>query len=229
VEPDFYLSHLRRDLDIVGAGLQPPALDVTIEHCDGWTLRDLGAHLGQDNLWAAAITEQRGDYHSAPPPADPTALASWFAETASSLLAALDGDPNSPAWTLWPPPTMAFWQRRRCMETVVHRWDVEHALGVASSIDATLAGDGIAEVFDTMAPRQIALGRAEAPQSAIRLIAETSATWTFGPGEPVATIVATARDLLLMLWGRIATDDARITISGERDDAEQIIGGSLVP
>jgi uncharacterized protein (TIGR03083 family) len=230
IDPGFYLSQLGRDLDAICGRLQLSALDVSIKHCDGWTLADLAEHLGQDNQWAAAaITELRGDYHPPPPPTDPAALAPWFAETASMLLAALDVDPDSPAWTLWPPHTVAFWQRRRCMETVVHRWDVEDALGVAATIDARVAGDGIAEVFDTMAPRQIALRRAPAPQQAIRVTSETSETWTFGSGEPVATIVGTASDLLLMLWGRIPTDDPRITIVGDRHGAEGILGNALVP
>ena len=52
-----------------------------------------------------------------------------------------------------------------------------------------------------MAPRQIRLGRTVAPPHAVRLPSTDRATsWMWGPGDPVATIRATAADLLLVLW-----------------------------
>jgi uncharacterized protein (TIGR03083 family) len=118
-----YLAHLGRELAAFEACLGGD-LSAPVEHCGNWTLYDLADHFGGQNLWAAAaVTEQRGDYKPAPAPRDPAALAAWFNGTAGVLLAALDTDPSATAWTIAPPPTVGFWQRRRCHETLVHRWD----------------------------------------------------------------------------------------------------------
>src|SRR5260221_2042786 len=166
-----YLDYLRRDLAVFEACLAGD-LSARIEHCGGWTLYDLANHLGRQNLWvAAAVTEQRGDHEAPPAPHDKAALARWFNDTSGVLLAALDTHPSARAWTIAPPPTVGFWQRRRCLETLIHRWDAEHALGAAGGLDPALAADGVAEGIDTLAPRQVRLGRIAAPRDAVRLIA----------------------------------------------------------
>ncbi|GAB2614952.1 maleylpyruvate isomerase family mycothiol-dependent enzyme [Streptomyces capparidis] len=219
---------LRRELDAFRACLDGD-LSAPVEHCPGWRLRDLAGHLGRGNLWAAAaVTEGHGDLRPPPPPTDDAALRRWFDETAAVLLAALDTDPAAPAWTFHPPHTAGFWQRRRLLETLVHRWDAELALGAPGPLDPGLAGDGVAEVFDTMAPRQVARGRARPPGRAIRLRAtDTGEEWTYGPGAPVAELAATAEELLLALWGRLAADDPAITWSGDREAARTVLAGPL--
>jgi uncharacterized protein (TIGR03083 family) len=224
------LTHLRRELGAFEGCLRGD-LSAPVAQCGGWTLYDLADHLGGGNLWAAvAVTEQRGDYRSQAGPRDPAALETWFNGTASVLLAALDTDPSASAWTFFPPPTVGFWQRRRCLETLVHRWDAEHALGISSRLDPALAGDGVAEVIDTMAPRQFQLGRARAPRYAVRFAAtDTRSSWVLGPGEPVSTISGPAGDLLLLLWGRLPANDPAITWDGERQQAEALLQLALVP
>ncbi|HEX4659289.1 MAG TPA: maleylpyruvate isomerase family mycothiol-dependent enzyme [Streptosporangiaceae bacterium] len=225
-----YLDYLRRDLAAFEACLAGD-LSARVEHCGGWTLYDLADHLGRQNLWVtAAVTEQRGDHEAPPAPHDKAALARWFDDTSGVLLAALDTDPSARAWTIAPPPTVGFWQRRRCLETLIHRWDAEHALGGAGQLDPALAADGVAEVIDTMTPRQIRLGRTSALPYAIRLTAsDTQSSWVLGPGDPVATVRATAPELLLMLWGRLPADDHAFTWEGDRNKAMATLGGSLVP
>ncbi|MET8248344.1 hypothetical protein ABZV31_30470 [Streptomyces sp. NPDC005202] len=68
---------------------------------------------------------------------------------------------------------------------------VSFMLGRPCSLDAELAGERVAEVFGTVAPRQVARGRAHPPECALRLEAtDTGAWWTDGPGAPVATLAA---------------------------------------
>ncbi|WP_049580477.1 maleylpyruvate isomerase family mycothiol-dependent enzyme, partial [Streptomyces sp. SBT349] len=160
MEPTACLTSLRRELNAFLACLDGD-LSAPVAHCGDWTVRDLAEHLGRGNLWAAvAVTERRGDYRAPAAPTQPAALARWFEDTCATLLAALDTDPATEAWTFHPPRTVGFWQRRRCLEALIHRWDAENALGTPDPLDPELATDGIAEVLDTMAPRQIARGRA---------------------------------------------------------------------
>jgi uncharacterized protein (TIGR03083 family) len=225
-----YLAHLRRDFAAFEACLGGD-LSAPVEHCGGWTLYDLADHLGRQNLWAAAaVTEQRGDYEAPPGPREPAALAAWLRGTGQVLLAALDGDPSAPAWTIAPPPTAGFWQRRRCLETLVHRWDAEHAVGIRGELDPALADDGVAEVIDTMHPRQVRLGRASAPAHAVGLRAtDTGSVRVLGRGDPVGTASGTAADLLLLLWGRLAASDPAVSWDGDRESAAAVLAGALVP
>jgi uncharacterized protein (TIGR03083 family) len=199
-------------------------LSAPVVHCGGWTLRDLAEHLGQENLWAAAAVIQRhGDYQ--PPPA-PAEIASWFADTARVLVDALSIDPSTPAWTLAPPPTVAFWRRRRCLETLVHRWDAQHALGIPGQLEPVLCGDGIAEVLEMFVPRQVRLGRAAEPQAAVRFVAtDLDSSWVLGPGEPVATLSGTAQQLMLALWNRVPWT----RLAGDYETARAVLPGPLVP
>jgi uncharacterized protein (TIGR03083 family) len=125
---------------------------------------------------------------------------------------------------------VGFWQRRRCQEALVHRWDAEHALGTAGPLDPALADDGIAEVIDTMAPRQVRLGRTAALAHAVGLHAtDTGSLRILGPGDPVATANGTAADLLLLLWGRLDACDPAVTWDGDGELARSVLAGALVP
>lgn len=223
-----YLAHLRREFRAFEACLAGD-LSARVTHCGHWTLYDLADHLGQGNMWAAvAVTDKHGGYDGPAAPRDRAALTSWFRGTCGTLLAALD--PSSSAWTIAPPPTVRFWQRRRCLETLIHRWDAEHALGAAGPVDPALAADGVAEVVDTMVPRQVRLGRTAALPHAVRLRAgDTGSSWILGPGEPVATMDATAATLLLVLWGRLSAEDPAVTWNGDRHKALASLVGPLVP
>src|ERR1041384_2522796 len=106
-------------------------------------------------------------------------------------------DPATEAWTFAPPHTVAFWRRRRCLETLVHRWDAQHALDRSGELDAALCGDGIAEVIEVFVPRQVKRGRATPPEAAVRFTAtDLGASWVLGPGEPIAAMTGTADELL---------------------------------
>ncbi|MCI2421412.1 maleylpyruvate isomerase family mycothiol-dependent enzyme [Saccharopolyspora sp. K220] len=220
-----HLALLRRELATFEDCLSGD-LSARVEHCGDWTLRDLAEHLGQENLWAAtAVTERHGDHQRSPAPAD---IVAWFADTARILTDALAADPATEAWTFFPPHTVGFWRRRRCLETLVHRWDAEHALGLPSQLDPLLCGDGIAEVIEVLAPRQVQRGRAIRPSVAVRLTAtDLNSSWLFGPGEAVATLSGTAAELLLALWGRVPLPWNEVT--GDHLAARRVLRGPLVP
>jgi len=218
-----HLAVLRDELALFQSCLSGD-LSATVEHCAGWTLRDLAEHLGQGNLWAAtAVVERHG---KAEPPPAPAEIAAWFADTARVLVEAVAIDPSTPAWTFGPPRTVAFWRRRRCLETLVHRWDAQHALGIAVPLEPVLCGDGIAEVFEVFVPRQVRLGRAPEPTAAVRFIAtDLDGSWVLGPGEPVATLSGAAEHLMLALWNRVPWTH----LAGDSETARAALPGPLVP
>jgi uncharacterized protein (TIGR03083 family) len=220
-----HLALLREELAAF-QGYSSADLTAPVEHCGDWTVRELAEHLGQGNLWAAtAIIQRHGDYQ---PPAAPVDIAPWFADTAWALADALAADPNAEAWTFHPPHTVGFWRRRRCLETLVHRWDAERALGVSSELDPTLCGDGIAEVIEVFVPRQVRRGRATEPREAVRFSAiDLDASWVLGAGDPVATLSGTAQELMLALWNRLPMPWDRLT--GDHDAARGVLRGPLVP
>ncbi|WP_433251708.1 maleylpyruvate isomerase family mycothiol-dependent enzyme [Actinomadura nitritigenes] len=226
-----YLVELRRELDAFGAALDGD-LSAPVEHCGGWRLADLAVHMGAGNLWVvAAVRDGHGDgYDEGAAPRDRAGLKAWYAATADALVQALSVDPSTGAWTFFPPHTVGFWRRRRSQETLMHRWDAEHALGSTKPMDALLAADGVAEVFDTMAPRMISKGAATHPEQAVRITATDSGRcWTYGTGEPVAEVSGTAEDLLLMLWGRKSRDTGSVTWDGDREAGARVLAGPLVP
>ncbi|BAJ26768.1 MULTISPECIES: maleylpyruvate isomerase family mycothiol-dependent enzyme [Kitasatospora] len=226
-----YLVELRRELDEFGALLNGD-LTASVEHCGDWTLTDLARHMGAGNLWVvAAVREKRGDrYDEDAAPADPAALRAWYAQSADALVEALSADPDTEAWTFFPPHTVGFWRRRRAQETLVHRWDAAHALGAPRPLDPELAADGVAEVFEVMAGRMVTRGAATAPERAVRLTAtDLGRSWTYGPGEPVAEVSGTAEDLLLTLWGRKPRDTGELHWSGDRAAGLAVLAGPLVP
>ncbi|MGX6608606.1 maleylpyruvate isomerase family mycothiol-dependent enzyme, partial [Micromonosporaceae bacterium Da 78-11] len=218
-----HLATLGTELDTF-RGCLDGDLSVPVEHCAGWTLRDVAEHLGRENLWAAAaVVERHGGYEAPPAPTD---IAPWFADTARVLTDALSVDPTTPAWTFAPPATVAFWRRRRCLETLVHRWDAQRALGISAQLEPELCGDGIAEVLEMFVPRQVRLGRAAELQAAVRFRAtDLDCSWVLGPGEPVATLSGSAEQLMLALWNRVPWSE----LDGDFGTARAVLPGPLVP
>jgi uncharacterized protein (TIGR03083 family) len=226
-----YLADLRRELDAFGAVLDGD-LSAPVEHCGSWRLVDLAVHMGAGNLWVvAAVREGHGrSYDEGAAPRDQAGLKAWYATTADALVHALSVDPATEAWTFFPPHTVGFWRRRRSQETLMHRWDAEHALGSTTTMDPALAADGVAEVFDTMAPRMISKRAATYPEQAVRIAAtDDGRCWIYGPGEPIAEVSGTAEDLLLMLWGRKPRDAESLTWAGDRAAGLGVLAGPLVP
>ncbi|MGO8859889.1 MAG: maleylpyruvate isomerase family mycothiol-dependent enzyme [Acidimicrobiales bacterium] len=133
-------------------------LDAPVPSCPGWKVADLVDHAGGTWGWAAAIvqTGARADYTGAPDGCRGAELIAWAEDRSRQLLTALEGsDPGSDCWTFGLPRTVLFWFRRQALETTVHAWDAEQAVGVPEPIDPLLASDGIDEFLAVMVPRQI--------------------------------------------------------------------------
>lgn len=203
---DDWLDALGEQTERFAAAVARGDLDAAIPHCPGWTLLDLGDHLGGVHQWAAHAVL------SGTPGLDPTQsgaatsieLAEWYRGQAAHLLEVLGGVASAaPAWTFdEADPTAGFWRRRQVHETTLHLWDVEHALGEPSAIDPALAWDGVLEVVDVMYPRQVRLGRVDPIPGQVHLVAvDGPGRATLGDGDPVE-VRATSEVLLRLLWHR---------------------------
>lgn len=60
-------------------------------------------------------------------------------------------EPDTSVWTWYEPEqTVGFWIRRMMQETVIHRADVESAVGELSAVEEEIAVDGIDELLERM-------------------------------------------------------------------------------
>lgn len=187
--------------------------DAPVEHCPGWTVRDVAVHLGGIHQWVVHAVVAGDPSLTPEPPVPGEDLAEWYARQAQALVGLLAATPpDAAAWTLdRDDRTAGFWRRRQVHEVVVHAWDVEHADGSTTPIDPALAWDGVREVVDVLHPRQVRLDRTPAPAHAVRLVATDldDAVTTLGDaaGTDDVEVRATAERLLLLLWHRDRTDD----------------------
>ena len=216
----------------------PPALPTAeIAGCPGWTLAQLGVHLGSVQRWARhailhGAPPQPDDIAADMPPTDFAELPSWLRAGADRLLVALhELDPEGPTWHPFPvePKLAGLWRRRQAQEASVHRWDAQRAIGLSPTIEAHFADDGVDEYWGVMLPRMLSRESRPVPASVIGVsLTDTGHQWTIdgrsGSVQVSADAVApaelrgTAEAVLLRLWGRPVPDGA-VTVSGDGEVA----------
>lgn len=163
-----------------------------------WTLRDLASHTasihGRTVLICRELPQERISAPRAPEGMDPI---DWYDQTLEEMLEALRGiDPQTPVWSFGTDPTLGFWERRMAVETGVHRWDAEQAVGRDEKLTDHVALSGLDEFGEMWLPH---LGE----QPPITLEAtDVGRTWTYGEGEPEHTVSGTASDIYLRLVSR---------------------------
>ncbi|GED11817.1 hypothetical protein [Cellulosimicrobium cellulans] len=54
-------------------------------------------------------------------------------------------------------------------------------------------------------------------------------SWVLGDGEPAATASAPARELALLLWGRLAPAAAGVVLDGDADALAAALAGHITP
>ncbi len=170
--------------------------DAPVAACPEWAVRDLVRHLIGVHRWALAALDS-----SAPPSYDESPiesdLGSAYVHASQALMVRLRELPaDHPCWTFDKGNrTAAFWWRRQLHEVAVHRWDID-----PYTLTDEVAADGIDEVVDFFAPRQVFLGRVTLPEGGLQL-QTPGRVWTFGD-RPFHNLQGCASDLLLRLWGR---------------------------
>ncbi|WP_432490814.1 maleylpyruvate isomerase family mycothiol-dependent enzyme [Kineococcus gypseus] len=236
------------------------ALGARVPGCPAWSVGDLAAHLTAVHRWAAAST-RRSPAGPLPPErggpgatdagaADPGAAdpAAAYAAAAAELRRALAVPPATPCRTLHGRGVVADWSRRQLHETLVHRWDLQDALGPPGTADPAdtdpvdveavdveagdaeaVAADCVAEVVEALLPRQVRLGRVPAPAAGVLLLAPRR-RWVLGePRRVVAEVAGPAQVLARLLWRRTGPDDPRLRVTGDRAAAAALLGAALTP
>jgi uncharacterized protein (TIGR03083 family) len=221
---DEYLRLLRAETSRVAALLATGPLTAPIVACPGWTLSDLGIHLGQVHHWAARAAQsgERTMFEEIRP-ADEQSLDAWYRGYADKLVHTLEHiDPDAPTWHLFTVERIGrFWPRRQTHETLVHRWDAEHAIGALTAIDPALASDSVDEYFEVALPRMMKRDGLSLPTSSFHVhCTDTPGEWTLRAGDDGSLVMTRehakgdaalrgrAEDLLLRLWGRPVSETA---------------------
>ena len=204
----------RRLLDLCVADL-----DRDVPTCTGWQARNLLSHVA--SAWSAfatftedASTEPPDFARLAAPPEDDAGLARFAAEALARIVAAVgEADADTPVWTWWGERTLAFYQRRAHLETVVHRLDAEAAAGDPSPVDPAVAIDGVDEFYG-----EIVAAPATPPSGTFHLhqtdgdgefmlsVANGVIVVAHEHGKGDAALRATGQELLEVVWGRRPLD-----------------------
>jgi uncharacterized protein (TIGR03083 family) len=226
LDRDQYLATFRRDTAALLGALRDAGPDAPVPYCPGWSATDLAAHIaGACELWARVVRDRVEDprqvTRAEPPPTFEARLAlaeHWCAEL-DSVLRTTDGSDK----------TTAFWVRRMAQETAVHRLDAERAAGRSYTIDPELASDGVDEflfVFLGPVDQDAAAGSVHlhCTDVAGEWLVHADGTVTREHAKGDAAVRGPAADLLLVLWRRLALDDADdVDVIGDRAVAERLI------
>ena len=215
--------------------------EAPVPYCTGWTLTDLGTHLGHVHRWAAKVVvtgEAQPQNFSVEPGDD---LAAWYSVSAGLLLDSLtSASADDPCWHFGGTgKTKAFWFRRQVHETAVHLIDAHNAAGTERASDPAVDADGVDEVFTVMLPKVTRWHPAPLLPVPLSLRASDSGdVWTIHPGEPpalgedveaAATVEAPARDLLRLLWKRGGIGETAPRISGDAGVAHAFLAAPMTP
>ena len=217
------------------AGLASAAhgrLDATVEHCPGWSVADLVAHVVDVHWFWATIVEE--GLAKPPAPARRPArvpddrLVATFRAGAERLCRVLaDAVPRDRVWT-WAPAhrDVAFVIRHQVQEIAVHHWDAVNAAGGTLTIGAVPAADAVDEFLHV----SVSSGDnpADPPRPALDgrfalQCTDTAAAWlvtdgptpgtvrvTTGAHGEASTVRASASDLLLWLYRRATVDSSAV-------------------
>lgn len=229
---DWYLAHVANDAERFAALLESASTDLPVAACPGWDVLRLAQHLGQVQRWAAfCVINGRAPTDDDPPMEsfDPDHAAEWLRSGAAALIATLSAaDPDGPTWHPFPVERVgAVWPRRLAHETAMHRWDAEHAAGLAPVFDADLASDGIDEYFELAVPRLIARNAIAVPDGSLHVhCTDVDGEWLVwseaGEYRMVrahqkgdAALRGPAAAVLLRLWGRDSGRDDELSPIGD--------------
>jgi uncharacterized protein (TIGR03083 family) len=210
------------------------SLDDEVATCPGWTVVDLGEHLGVIHRWAEELVRLRSPERIAREALKNRDVVSpaWIEDGGKKLVATLlAADPNEAMWAWGLDQHVRFWSRRQLHETLVHRMDLELVAQRDPQADPALALDAIDEYLSNIEtvgkdPSELVDLRGHGEKIAFRDI-ESGSLWSItlnehgfsvskGSGEFDAELVSTPVNLLLVILGRRDVGSADVDVTGER-------------
>lgn len=259
LDPAAALQALRSVTAAMVATVRDADPAAAVPACPGWDVTTLVDHLGRVHLWAAHCAREARQPDPYPRRDRDQPLPDWYAACAATVVDTLAALPEDhPSWSFSALPQhqdAGFWRRRQVHETAVHHVDALQAAGVLPRDAAgstlpwhspELAADGVAEVFEVMAPRSLvrrsheaALDVIPAPDPIAFSCDDVDASWTVRvrdgqvrcdrgvAAEAVGQVRGAAVDLYLCLWHRASTD--HLTVSGDETAVRRLLAATLVP
>jgi uncharacterized protein (TIGR03083 family) len=259
MDDDTALSALRAATSAMARTVREADLTATVPACPGWDVTELVDHLGRVHLWAAHAAREGSPPDPYPRRDREQPLPNWYAACAATIVSTLaDLPPDHPSWSFSGLPEhqrARFWRRRQFHETTVHHVDALQALGrvpvtgpvgVVPALTVGQAADGVAEVFEVMAPRSLvrhaglpALDVIPAGDPVAFSCTDIEASWTLHvvegevrvvdevTREAVARVSGPATQLYLALWHR--ADSGVLVTDGDETVARRLLGAALVP
>jgi uncharacterized protein (TIGR03083 family) len=229
-----YSVALRTDADLMSAAIRTGNAAAPVAACPGWDLTKLVEHTGWVQRWAtnAIISGEApgGEINFGPSPDDNMSV--WIVDGATALIDALNNaEPDAPTWHPFSLEQQVWvWARRQALETAMHRWDAQTAIGVQAMLDPELSSEGIQEYFEMGLPRVLSRDEVDPPAVSLHIhCTDVDGEWLVW-GEngkyrmlPVhdkgdAAIRGTAANIWLLLMGRI--DRSKLDIAGDASAAD---------
>ncbi|HWA65336.1 MAG TPA: maleylpyruvate isomerase family mycothiol-dependent enzyme [Mycobacteriales bacterium] len=219
------VSAVRREGEALVAAARQGS-EAAVPTCGAWTVADLARHVWQVyanvTMYVTTRATRRPDQFPELPDGDPVDL---LEAQLDQLVAALsDVAADTPIWT-WvfdAPAGAVFWARRMAHESAVHRFDAQNAHGIQEPINAELAGDGIDELVDVIAPRVYGRDELSGPTGSLALHSTDGDAWflELHPSgvrkverleSPAVTATGTSSGLLLTVYGRVPISTVEVT------------------
>ena len=198
--------------------------EARVPGCPDWSVADLIAHVGEVQLfWAAVVGAGEADG-----PPDPEAvgdtephgdLLAWSADATDRLVLELrNAGPDRMCWTWWEssgaPMNSAAVARHQIQEAGVHAYDAQQAAGQAQPLPDAVAADGVGEYLTVELPTN-----GPWPYQPGTVVLETGAggSWVLdlespaitvllgdehGTAKPTATVTADPSDMVLSFYRR---------------------------
>jgi uncharacterized protein (TIGR03083 family) len=218
-----------------------------IPSCPGWSAHDLAEHLGTVHRWAEHLVRVQAPERIASDIMDFSrgpVSAAWVREGGAQLCATLRAsDPNAPMWAWGEDQHVKFWSRRQLHETMVHRMDLELAMGASPACAPEIAADAIDELLMNLpgsvyfSPRVAQLRGDDQLLRMSMIDQEMSWTVILRPNgfelvttdePPTAEFVGLATDLLLLLYRRATISATNVKILGDVELAEFWLANSAL-
>ncbi|MDW3219274.1 MAG: maleylpyruvate isomerase family mycothiol-dependent enzyme [Acidimicrobiales bacterium] len=208
----------RRLIDLCVADLErdvPP--------CPGWQTRDLLAHVA--GAWTAFAVFTEAASTEAPDfsrldsaPEDDDGLVAFAEAARDRIIAAVAAaDPATPVWTWWGERTLAFYQRRAHLETVVHRLDAQAAAGDPTPVDPVVAADGVDEFYGeimtnppTLPAGTFHMHQTDGDGEFMLSVEDGRIVVAHEHGKGDAALRASGHELLEVVWGRRPLDGLEV-------------------